>query len=732
MISTLTKSLKHLVITTISALLVSTSVAQERSLQLDEIWGSPKLYARIAGGFNTLPDGQHYSNAEVKEDGSYLLKYSLKSGKVIDTLIRPKDLISNGDTVEYSDYSFSNDASKILLKVKPEAIYRHSTREEYYVFERSTKNLKRITQNGKSMYGTFSPDGKQLAYVRDNNLYLYNLLSDKEIPVTVDGKKNQIINGATDWVYEEEFSMDIAFSWSPDGKKIAFYRFDESNVKEFNLTFYGELYPKEERYKYPKAGEENSKVEIVVYDIASGKKTEVFSTDNTWEYIPRMKWTKDPDVLSIQRTNRHQNILELVLYSVTSNTLQVILKEENKSFIEITDDLTFLNDGKRFVWTSTRNGFNHIYLYGIDGKVVKQVTDGKFDVTKYYGFDEKTQSFFFQSTEKSPLERHLYAVNMKGKKSLLSPSTGTHTIEFTAGLNYYVDTYSSFGKPYTCSLNDNQGQFLRVLEENTETKKNLSGYRMGKIDTLSFKTDDGIQLYGWIIYPTDFNPAKKYPVLMHVYGGPGVQTVTDDWDGPNYLWHQLLAQRGYIIVSFDNRGTPGRGLEFANCIYKDMGNLEVQDQLSAFNFMKKKPFVDGDRIGVWGWSFGGYMTSLLLTKGAGAFKMGIAVAPVTTWRYYDSIYTERYLQTPQENPKGYDDNSPINFAKNLKGKFLLVHGSTDDNVHMQNTMDFTTALVKANKQFDLFIYPNKNHGISGGTTRLNLYTKMTNFVLENL
>jgi dipeptidyl-peptidase-4 len=402
MISTLTKSLKHLVITTISALLVSTSVAQERSLQLDEIWGSPKLYARIAGGFNTLPDGQHYSNAEVKEDGSYLLKYSLKSGKVIDTLIRPKDLISNGDTVEYSDYSFSNDASKILLKVKPEAIYRHSTREEYYVFERSTKNLKRITQNGKSMYGTFSPDGKQLAYVRDNNLYLYNLLSDKEIPVTVDGKKNQIINGATDWVYEEEFSMDIAFSWSPDGKKIAFYRFDESNVKEFNLTFYGELYPKEERYKYPKAGEENSKVEIVVYDIASGKKTEVFSTDNTWEYIPRMKWTKDPDVLSIQRTNRHQNILELVLYSVTSNTLQVILKEENKSFIEITDDLTFLNDGKRFVWTSTRNGFNHIYLYGIDGKVVKQVTDGKFDVTKYYGFDEKTQSFFFQSTEKSP------------------------------------------------------------------------------------------------------------------------------------------------------------------------------------------------------------------------------------------------------------------------------------------------------------------------------------------
>ncbi|MBK9401616.1 MAG: S9 family peptidase [Bacteroidetes bacterium] len=732
MISTLTKSLKHLVITTISALLVSTSVAQERSLQLDEIWGSPKLYARIAGGFNTLPDGQHYSNAEVKEDGSYLLKYSLKSGKVIDTLIRPKDLISNGDTVEYSDYSFSNDASKILLKVKPEAIYRHSTREEYYVFERSTKNLKRITQNGKSMYGTFSPDGKQLAYVRDNNLYLYNLLSDKEIPVTVDGKKNQIINGATDWVYEEEFSMDIAFSWSPDGKKIAFYRFDESNVKEFNLTFYGELYPKEERYKYPKAGEENSKVEIVVYDIASGKKTEVFSTDNTWEYIPRMKWTKDPDVLSIQRTNRHQNILELVLYSVTSNTLQVILKEENKSFIEITDDLTFLNDGKRFVWTSTRNGFNHIYLYGIDGKVVKQVTDGNFDVTKYYGFDEKTQSFFFQSAEKSPLERHLYAVNMKGKKSLLSPSTGTHTIEFTAGLNYYVDTYSSFGKPYTCSLNDNQGQFLRVLEENTETKKNLSGYRMGKIDTLSFRTDDGIQLYGWIIYPTDFNPAKKYPVLMHIYGGPGVQTVTDDWDGPNYLWHQLLAQRGYIIVSFDNRGTPGRGLEFANCIYKDMGNLEVQDQLSAFNFMKKKPFVDGDRIGVWGWSFGGYMTSLLLTKGAGAFKMGIAVAPVTTWRYYDSIYTERYLQTPQENPKGYDDNSPINFAKNLKGKFLLVHGSTDDNVHMQNTMDFTTALVKANKQFDLFIYPNKNHGISGGTTRLNLYTKMTNFVLENL
>ena len=571
-----------------------------------------------------------------------------------------------------------------------------------------------------------------LAYVRDNNLYIYDLATGSEAAATADGRRNEIINGATDWVYEEEFSMDVAFAWSPDGKNIAYYKFDESRVKEFNLTYYGDLYPKEEKYKYPKAGEENSIVSIHVYNISAATSREVFKTDKVWEYIPRLQWTKSPSVLSFQRTNRHQNVLELVFYQLAENKNTVVLKEENNSFIEITDDLTYLADGKRFIWTSTRDGYNHIYLYDISGKLLQQVTSGKYDVTKYYGFDEKTQTIYYQSAERSPLERHLYSITLTGKKKTLTQSAGIHNAAFTNGLRYFVDTYSSFGTPFTCALNDQNGKLIRTLETNENTRKNLENVNLGKVDTLSFLTADNVRIYGWIITPPNFDKTKKYPVLMHVYGGPGVQTVTNDWDGPNYLWHQLLAQKGIIVVSFDNRGTPGRGLDFANSIYKDMGNLEVQDQLSALEFMKKQSYVDGSRVGVWGWSFGGYMTSLLMTKGDGAFKTGIAVAPVTTWRYYDSIYTERYLQTPQENAKGYDDNSPINFAKGLKGNFLLVHGSTDDNVHMQNSMDFVTALVKANKQFDLFIYPNKNHGISGGNTRLHLYTKMTNYLMENL
>ncbi len=706
--------------------------AQKADLKLDEIWGSPKFLSRTVPGFNAMKDGESYTTSSEISGGQAIIRYSIKTGKATDTLLHPAQLITGTDTVDFDDYSFSGDENKILLTSGTENIYRHSSREHYFVFDRVKKTLKKITHNGKSMYGRFSPDGTKVAYVRENNLYIYDLATGAEAAATADGKRNEIINGATDWVYEEEFSMDVAFAWSPDGKNIAYYKFDESRVKEFNLTYYGELYPKEERYKYPKAGEDNSVVSINIYNLSSASSREIFKTDKVWEYVPRIQWTTSSDLLSFQRTNRHQNVLELVFYSLSENKTNVVLKEENNSFIEITDDLTYLSDGKRFIWTSSRDGYNHIYLYDITGKKLQQVTAGKYDVTKYYGFDEKSQTFYYQSAERSPLERHIYSISLSGKKKTLTTSAGIHNAAFTKGLRYFVDTYSSLGTPFTCDLNDQSGKLIRTLENNENTRKNLAACRLGNADTLSFLTADNVRIYGWIITPPDFDKAKKYPVLMHVYGGPGVQTVTNDWDGPNYLWHQLLAQKGYIVVSFDNRGTPGRGLDFANCIYKDMGNLEVKDQLSALNFMKQQNYVDGNRIGVWGWSFGGYMTSLLMTKGEGAFKAGIAVAPVTTWRYYDSIYTERYLQTPQENPKGYDDNSPINFAKGLKGKFMLVHGSTDDNVHMQNTMDFVTALVKANKQFDQFIYPNKNHGIYGGNTRLHLYTQMTNFLLQNL
>ncbi|MFM1745551.1 MAG: hypothetical protein RLZZ630_1488 [Bacteroidota bacterium] len=706
--------------------------AQPGLLTIEDIWGSPKLFAHTTGGFRALNDGEHYTSLAETPQGNAIVRYSLKTGQPTDTILHPSALIRSGDTLEFSDYTFSPDEKRILLHVDPEAIYRHSSREDYWIFERNGNKLTRVTGKGKAMYGSFSPDGQKLAYVKDNNLLIFNIDSGDEFAVTTDGRRNEIINGATDWVYEEEFSMDVAYDWSADGTHLAYYRFDESRVKEFNLTYYGALYPKEERYKYPKAGEENSKVELHVFNLADRKDRTLFTTDSIWEYLPRVQWTNDPDLLSYQRSNRHQNILELVFHSISTGKERTVIHEQNNSFIEVTDDLYFMENGKSFAWSSTRDGYNHIYHYAMNGNLLSQVTRGSFEVTRIYGFDEKSGRFYFQSTEKSPLERHVYSIDLKGRKKLLTPEKGTHNATFSQGMKYFVNTHSAIGKPYTSTLRSIEGKVIRVLEDNLEIQKRLGEYRLGRTDTIGFTARDGMRIHGWIIYPPDFDSSKTYPVLMHVYGGPGVQTVTDDWDGPNYLWHQMLAQKGIIVASFDNRGTPGRGLDFANCIYKDMGGPEVLDQLDAVSFLRSKPWVDSGRIGVWGWSFGGYMTSLLLTKGGGVFKSGIAVAPVTTWRYYDSIYTERYLQTPQENPKGYDENSPINFAKNLKGNFLLVHGSTDDNVHMQNTMDFVTALVKANKPFEQFIYPNKNHGISGGATRLHLYTKMTDFLLKTL
>ena len=708
----------------------SPGYSQKGFLKLEDIWASRKLTAKTVSGFNSMNNGEHYSKS-VYTPIFKIEKYNFKDGKAIETILTKNDLAFKGDTISIDSYEFSADENLILISTNTEAIYRHSSKSNYFVFNRITKQLTKIETNEKVMYCQFSPDNKQVAYVKENNLYLYDLVTKIETAITTDGKKNFIINGATDWVYEEEFSMDVAFAWSPDGKKIAYYKFDESNVKEFNLTYYGDLYPKEEKYKYPKAGEENSKVEIYAYDVSSKQNT-LLNTGKDREYIPRIKWTNNGGILSVQTLNRHQNHLELLFINVNDNTSNCVIKEDNNSFIEITDDLTFLENGKQFIWTSTRDGYNHIYLYNVDGKLVKQITKGNFEISTYYGFDESKKTFYYLSTELSPTERYVYSITLVGKKTNLTPEKGTHAASFSNGFKYFVDTYSSYGKPYTCSLINNTGKQIRVLEDNRDLKAALQEYRLGKIKEFTYKNKAGLDFYGWMIYPPDFDSTLKYPVLINVYGGPGVQTVTNDWDGGNYLWHQMLAQRGYIIASIENRGTPGRGLEWANCIHKDLGKLEVDDQVIGSNYIKSLPYVENSRMGIWGWSFGGYMTSLLMTKVHTQFKAGIAVAPVTNWRYYDNVYTERYLQTPQENPQGYDKNSPTTYAKDLKGKLLLVHGSADDNVHMQNSMDFINALVKSNKQFDLFIYPNRNHGIYGDNARLHLYTKMTDFLINNL
>jgi dipeptidyl-peptidase-4 len=709
--------------------LVNSLFAQ--SLTLEELWASSRFAAKKAPGFQSMRDGLHYSNTFESATGKGIVRYTFAEGKAKDTLLYPDEASFDGSIIQFNEYFFSGDEKFILLTAAPEMIYRHSMKADGYLFDLSTRKISKLSQKGKFMTPEFSPEGKSMSFIRENNLFIVDLTTMKEIQVTTDGKRNEIINGAVDWVYEEEFSKYKGFDWSPDGKKIVYYRFDESEVKEFNLTTYGTLYPAESTYKYPKAGEKNSKVTAHVYDLTTGKNI-LLKTGEEWEYLPRINWTMDPMQVSVQRMNRHQNILELIFCNAETGEAKVILRDTNSTFIEITDDLTFLKDGKRFIWSSSRDGYRHIYLYGIDGKLIKQITSGSYDVMQYYGFDEKTSEFFYQSAEPTALERRIVSMNIAGKKKILSSGDGVHEAEFSSGFNYFADTYSTLTTPFTSALYNREGKLVRVLEDNASLRKLLSTYNLGKTDTFSIYTIDTTELRAWKIVPPDFNPSKKYPVLLYLYGGPGRQTVMNEWGGTQQLWHQMLAQKGYVVISVDNRGTPGRGLEFANCIYKDMGGPEVRDQVEVAQWIKKQSWADTARVGVWGWSFGGYMSSLLMTKTPGVFKAGIAVAPVTNWRYYDNIYTERYLQTPQENAKGYDENSPINFAKDLQGSFLLVHGSGDDNVHYQNTMEFVNALVKSNKKFDLMIYPNRNHGIYGGGARLHLFSLMTDFIEKNL
>ncbi|HPA31454.1 MAG TPA: DPP IV N-terminal domain-containing protein, partial [Bacteroidia bacterium] len=549
--------------------------------------------------------------------------------------------------------------------------------------------------------------------------------------VTNDGKKNFIINGALDWVYEEEFSFSQGYQWSNDGKYLAYYRFDESNVKEFTLTYYDSLYPKEEKYKYPKAGEENSVVDIYVYDLSSGRSVRMQTGDEKDQYIPRIKWTEKVGQLCVLRMNRHQNNLDYLLCNAVSGKTTLLMNENSNTFIEITDNLVFLNNGTQFIYSSDKSGYNQIYLRSLSDGSEKMLTNGG-DVITFYGYDEKTKNCFYQVADPTPMERVVYSVDLNQKKKLLSPANGTASASFSSNFKYSVITHSTIDKPYICYVQDSRGKKIRVLENNERVVKNLESYTISKPEFFKFTNSENISLNAWMITPPGFkaNENKKYPVIVYLYGGPGRQTVLNQWGGTNFLWHQMLAQNGFIVVSVDNRGTPGRGKEFANSIYKNMGHYETIDQIEFAKYLRTLSYVDSTRIGVHGWSYGGYLTSLLMTKGADYFKTGVAVAPVINWRYYDSIYTERYLSLPAENPKGYDDNSPVFFADKLKGKYLLIHGLTDDNVHFQNSAEMVIALVKNKKQFDTFYYPNQAHGIS--QSRGHLYEMMTEYFKKNL
>jgi dipeptidyl-peptidase-4 len=708
------------------------ALAQTKNIALEDIWLKYKFYPKTISGFNSMNDGEYYT---IIDQGN-LDQYSYRTGKLVKTLIDAGDLILKGSSkpIRYSSYQFSDDETKILLVTERKKIYRHSFSAEYYVYNFATKKLIKLSENGPQRLASFSPDGTKVAFMRENNLFITDLNTGEEKQFTKDGEINKIINGAPDWVYEEEFSFNKAYEWAPDGQSIAFIRFDESKVKEFELTIYGDLYPEQYKYKYPKAGEDNSIVSVHVYDLTSGNTKKMDIGTNKDIYIPRIKWTNNPKVLSIQRLNRLQNKWEILLADISSGSTRVLYKEKNKYYIDITDNLIFLDKEKGFIFTSEMDGYNHIYYYDMQGMLVKKLNKGNYDVTELFGLDSKKSLLYFQAAYTSPLNRDVMSVDINtAKTEKISDKDGTNSAQFSSDFKYFVNTYSDANTPPYITAHKANGSLLYVLEDNNEIKRLMKEYGYAPKTFFKVKTDKDIELNAWMIKPLDFDSTKRYPVLMYLYGGPGSQTVTNSWGWFNLMWFEMLAQKGIIVVSVDNRGTGSRGEEFKKSTYLQLGKLETIDQINANKYLGTLPYVDSRRIGIFGWSYGGYMSTLCMTKGAAYFKTGIAVAPVTNWRYYDNIYTERFMRTPQQNGDGYDSNSPISHADKLKGNYLLMHGTADDNVHIQNSMDLITALLKYNKQFDMQFYPNSDHSIYYGRyDHFHVYRKMTDFLLNKL
>ncbi len=704
--------------------------AQDKLFTLSEIWGGAFRTEGLQS-LHSMKNGIQYSVLEsdqVTNDTSIEV-YDYATGEKSKTLVKASFI---DDLSFFQGYTFSKDEKKILLSSELEQIYRHSSRGIYHIFDVEANASFKISDQ-KIQSPEISPDGKKVAYVLDNNLFVLNFETGEEIQLTDDGKKNEVINGVTDWVYEEEFAFVKAFDWSVDSNKIAFLRFDEKDVPEFSMDLYGkELYPSQEVFKYPKAGEKNSEVTLHIANIASMDLNEVKVGDYKDFYIPRIKWTHDANVLSVQVLNRHQNNLDLLFVDANTKTPKVILNEKDEAYIDITDNLTFLKDNS-FIWTSEKDGFNHIYHYSKSGELINQVTKGNWEVTEYYGFDTKNKTIFYQSVENGSINRDIYAIGLDGKnKKRLSQKEGTNDADFSADFTYYISYFSNAETPYEFTLNDSKtGKLVREIKNNKTLKDKLADYGVSKKEFSTIQVN-GETLNMWMIKPKNFDPAKKYPLLMYQYSGPGSQLVSNTWNRSNDYWYQMLAQQGYIIACVDGRGTGYKGAKFKKVTYLNLVKLETEDQIAAAKLLGERAYVDASRIGIWGWSYGGHMSTNCLLKGNDVFKMAIAVAPVTSWRFYDTIYTERYMRTPQENPAGYDDNSPFNYPELLKGKYLLVHGSGDDNVHVQHTMRMVEALIQANKPFDWAIYPDKNHGIYGGNTRLHLYNKMTNFIKTNL
>lgn len=714
----------------LAALFISGLSFAQKNITVEDIWKDYTFRQRSISAIRSLADGEHY--CILTRFGIEQYKYSTgeKLGYYLD--FSTLDL-SKGKFV--TDYAVSADNEKILLTVNPEEIYRHSFNAEYYVYNVKDKSLKQITKK-KIRLAEFSPTSDRVAYVWNNNLYYMSLSDMKEIQITFDGKYNHIINGTTDWVYEEEFAITKGFYWNNDGTKIAYYRFDESNVVEYDMTMFPQdsLYPLHYRYKYPKAGEDNSKVTVFIYDLAKNASKGV-KISSDYEYIPRIQWAQD-NSLCVHSMNRHQNDYRLNLVNAETFEAREVFKDTDACYVEQPDFVKFLKDKKTMIVRSERNGFMNLYSVNLTNLNVTPITTGLYDIDEISFIDEKNSHIYFTAASTAAYNRELYRVNFNGKNlTLISDKNniGTYYAQFSNNGKYYISSYSSAVTPTVYTINNNKGKVLVTLEDNKALKETLEQYNITNKEFSSFKTSTGVELNYWIIKPTNMKQGEKHPLLFYVYGGPGSQEVLNSQSRfYDYMWFRMLAEKGYVVACVDGRGTGMRGSDFKKCTYLNLGKIEVEDQIEAAKYFGSLDFVDKDRIGIFGWSYGGYMSSLCITKGHEYYKTAIAVAPVTNWRSYDNVYTERFMRTPQENAEGYDNNCPIHYADLLEGNYLLIHGTADDNVHYQNTMNWTTELIKHNKQFRQFSYPDKNHSIYGGNTRYHLYTMMTNFLLEKL
>ena len=724
--------LRRIALLTVLQCLAVPALGQAPRLTVESIFGSGEFDGNVTP-VTWSSEPAYFSVVEQNGNTTDLYRVDARSGER-QLLVRGVDLVPPGQSqpISIESHQFSMDRSKVLIFTNSVRVWRQNTKGEFYVWDFNRGRLTPISiESGMQQFAKFSPNGRYVGFVRDNNIFVTDLRSQRERQLTFDGDEN-IINGTSDWVYEEELGLRDAFRFSPDGKWVAFWRFDQSVIRTFymidNLSLYPELLP----VRYPKAGEQNSAVQIGVIEVSSGETSWINLGPENDIYVARMDFAGSSDEIWLTRLNRHQNRLDLMLAEVGNGEARVIMTDTDHAWVNNSEPL-WINGGKQFLFQSERDGFNQLFMFDRDGSLVRKVTEAEWDVSTVHGVDERAGIVYFNGAGEGPLKSPLYQIELNGRNlTRISTASGTHAIQFNANFSMYVDAYSTAGVPPARTLHLSDGQIIRTISDNHELIAKIQRLGLEVPEFIEIPVGDGVMLNGYVVRPPDFDITRTYPVLMYVYGGPGSQTVRDSWGGTRYLWHQMLAQEGYMVASVDNRGTGSRGRDFRKITYQNLGRYEAADQIAAARFLGSQTFIDESRIGIWGWSYGGYMSLMSMFLGEDVFKAALSVAPVTDWRLYDTIYTERYMRTPRENPGGYDYGAPLNHADKLQGNLLVVHGTADDNVHVQNAMQLIHALEEHGKQFDMRLYPNKTHSIAGTTTRVNLYTLFTEWLRENL